>query len=208
MVSKPQNQPTRRRDPRTSGHLLEPEGSAARARWGPMAGPLGAPGAKKIIFSKVVPRPLGMLKHVFLAHLEPVVTRFGRWKIPKCLENGLFWDKTGSKMAQKHIFSKSDPGRIGMLKQVISANFEPVQASKQALLLSVLAIAPPHRSWLYSTLAILKPRWCPCQIQILSQKLTSGALGRGRQVGKCPPKAAHFVPQNHVFSPKTVPNLT
>ena len=45
------------------------------------------------------------------------------------------------------------------------------QASKQALLLSVLAVAPTHRSGLYSTLAILEPRWCPCQIQTLSQKL-------------------------------------
>ena len=46
------------------------------------------------------------------------------------------------------------------------------QASKQALLLSVLAIARPHRSGLYSTLAILEPRWCLYQIQVLSQKLT------------------------------------
>ena len=35
------------------------------------------PGAKKIHFPKVVPRPLGMLKQVFLARFEPVVTRFG-----------------------------------------------------------------------------------------------------------------------------------
>ena len=48
------------------------------------------PGAKKIHFSKVVPRPLGMLKQVFLARFEPVVTRFGPWKIPKCLKNGPF----------------------------------------------------------------------------------------------------------------------
>ena len=34
-----------------------------------------------------------MLKQVFLAHFEPVVTRFGPWKIPKCLENGSFWDQ-------------------------------------------------------------------------------------------------------------------
>ena len=51
------------------------------------------PGAKKIVFSKVVLRPLGMLKQVFLAHFEPVVTCFGPWKIPKCLENGPFWDQ-------------------------------------------------------------------------------------------------------------------
>ena len=31
------------------------------------------------------------------------------------------------------------------------------------------------------TLAILDSRWCPCQVQILSQNLTNGALGRKRQ---------------------------
>ena len=79
------------------------------------------------------------------------------------------------------------------------------QATKQALLLSVLAIALPHRSGLYSTLAVLKPRWCPCQIRVLSQKLTGGAPERGRQVGRCPRKNAHFVPQNVLFWPKTAP---
>ena len=89
-------------------------------------------------------------------------------------------------------------------KQQASNNKQ--QASKQqALLLSVLAIARPHRSWLDSTLAILEPRWWPCQFQVLSLKLTGGAPGRGRQVGRCPPKAAHFVPQNSLFWPKTAP---
>ena len=78
-------------------------------------------------------------------------------------------------------------------------------SNKQALLLSVLAIAPPHRSGLYSTLAILEPRWCPCQIQVFSQKLTSGGPGRGRQVGRCPPKSAHFWAKNSLFSPKIAP---
>ena len=41
------------------------------------------PGAKKMIFFKVVARPLGMLKQVFLARFEPVVTRFGLWENPK-----------------------------------------------------------------------------------------------------------------------------
>ena len=35
------------------------------------------PQGEKEHFSKVVPRPLGLLKPVFLAHFEPVVTRFG-----------------------------------------------------------------------------------------------------------------------------------
>ena len=41
VVSNPQNHPTRRLDPRTCGHLVQPEGSAARARWGPTVGPRG-----------------------------------------------------------------------------------------------------------------------------------------------------------------------
>ena len=51
------------------------------------------PRAKKIIFSKVVPGPLGKLKQVFLVRFKPMVARFGPWKIPKCLENGPFWDQ-------------------------------------------------------------------------------------------------------------------
>ena len=54
-----------------------------------------------MIFSKVVPRPLGMLKQVFLGRFEPVVARFGPWKIPKnLLENGPFW---GPKMRHKWV---------------------------------------------------------------------------------------------------------
>ena len=61
----------------------------------------------KTRFSKTDVGPFGMLKQVFLAHFEPVVTRFGPWKIPKWLENGPFsdqkWVKNGSKMGQKHV---------------------------------------------------------------------------------------------------------
>ena len=64
--SKPQNRPTRHVDTRTTGHLVQPEGRPAHAQWGPTVGPTRVPRAKKIIFSKVVPRPLGMLKQVFL----------------------------------------------------------------------------------------------------------------------------------------------
>ena len=84
------------------------------------------PGAKKIVFPKVVPRPLGMLKQVFLGRFEPVVARFGPWKIPKYLENGPFWDQKCVKNVSKPHFSKSDPGPFGMLKQVFLAHFEPV----------------------------------------------------------------------------------
>ena len=67
-----------------------------------------------------------MLKQVVLAHFEPMVTGFGSWKIPKCLENGPFWDQKWVKNRSKMRFSKSDPGPFGMLKQVFLARFEPV----------------------------------------------------------------------------------
>ena len=84
------------------------------------------PGAKKIFFFKVVPTPLGMLKQVFLAHFEPVVTRFGQRKIPKSLENGLFWDQKWVKKGSKTHFSKIHLGPLGMLKQVFLTRLEPV----------------------------------------------------------------------------------
>ena len=57
-------------------------------------------------FSKTYDGPFGMLKQAFLARFEPVVTRFGPWKIPKCLENGQFWDPRWVKMGQKSSFAK------------------------------------------------------------------------------------------------------
>ena len=80
----------------------------------------------KTRFSKNDPGPFMMLKQVVLAHLEPVATGFGTWKIPKCLENGPFWDQKWVKNGSKTRFSKSDPGPFGMLKQVFLARFEPV----------------------------------------------------------------------------------
>ena len=58
-------------------------GQASPRTVGANAGSTRVPGAKKIIFSKVVPRPLGMLKQVILGRFEPVVARFGPRKNPK-----------------------------------------------------------------------------------------------------------------------------
>ena len=80
----------------------------------------------KTRFSKSDPGPFGMLKQVSLAHFEPVVMRFGPWKIPKCLENGSFWDQKRVKNRSKTRFSKSDPGPFRMLKQLFLAHFEPI----------------------------------------------------------------------------------
>ena len=67
-----------------------------------------------------------MLKQVFLDPLKPLVTRFGAWKILKCLENGTLWELNWVKNGSKAHFSTSDVGPFGMLKQVFSAHFEPV----------------------------------------------------------------------------------
>ena len=75
------------------------------------------PRAKKNFFSTVVPIPLGMLKPVFLARFEPVVTHIGPWKIAKCLENGPFWDQKWVKNGSKTRFSNSDIEPFGILKQ-------------------------------------------------------------------------------------------
>ena len=61
---------------------------------------------------------------MLLAHFEPVGTRFGPWKIPKCLENGPFWDQKWVKNGSKMGLSKRDPGPFRMLKQVFLAHFE------------------------------------------------------------------------------------
>ena len=66
-----------------------------------------------------------MLKQVFLGRFEPVVMRFGPWKMAKCLENGPFWDQQWVKNGSKTRFSKSDPTPFGMHNQVFRAHFEP-----------------------------------------------------------------------------------
>ena len=86
-----------------------------------------------------------MLKQVVLAHFEPVATGLGSWKIPKCLENGPFWDQKWVKNESKTRFSKSDPRPFGMLKQVFLARFEPV----------LTEFSPFHH--MYAPLCALRP---------------------------------------------------
>ena len=88
-------------------------GAASPRTMGANGGSTRVPRAKKIIFSRVVPRPLGMLKQVFLGRFEPVVARFGPWNIPKCLENGPFWTNNGSIMGQKRVFPKMILDHLG-----------------------------------------------------------------------------------------------
>ena len=53
----------------------------------------GLPWAKTVIFSKLVPRPLGMFKQVLLGPFQSVVARYGPRRIPKCLANVPFWNQ-------------------------------------------------------------------------------------------------------------------
>ena len=86
-----------------------------------------------------------MLKQVVLPHFEPMATGLGSGKIPKCLENGPFWNQKWVKNGSKTRFSKSDPGPFGMLKEVFLARFEPV----------VTEFSPFHH--MYAPLCALRP---------------------------------------------------
>ena len=61
----------------------------------------------KIIFSKFVPRPLGVLKQVFLARFEPMVARYDTPQFQKALKMGFWGTKKGQKWV-KTCFSKND----------------------------------------------------------------------------------------------------
>ena len=64
-------------------------------------GSTGSSRGIRMTFLKNDPRPCATLKQVSSDHFELVVAHFGPMKIPKCLENGLFWVqkwvKNGSK---------------------------------------------------------------------------------------------------------------
>ena len=163
---------------------MEPEGSPARAR------STRVPGA---FFSKVVPRPLGMLKQVFLARCEPVVARWGPWKIPKCLENGPFWDQKWVKNGSKTRFSKNDPGPFMMLKQVVFPHFEPV--------------ATGFGSWKLPKCPQNRPFWDQKWVLNWSKtrfsKNDPGPFGMLKQVflARFEPVLTEFSPFHHMYAP-------
>ena len=69
-------------------------------------------------FLKNDPRPCVMLKQVFLDCFELVVAHFGPPKIPKCLEDGLFWGQKWVKNGSKTHFPTNHPGPFGVHKRV------------------------------------------------------------------------------------------
>ena len=106
MVSKPENRPTRHVDPRTSGHLVQPEGRPAHAQWGPTVGPPGSPGRKKSFFPKLFLDHLGCSNKCFWAILSPWWRVLGHGKSQNALKMSRFGTKNGSKMGQKRVFPK------------------------------------------------------------------------------------------------------
>ena len=73
---------------------------------------------KNDFFQKMILDHLECQNKCFLARLELMVARFGPPKIPKCIENGLLWDKKWVKNGSKMCFSKNDPTPLGVHKQV------------------------------------------------------------------------------------------
>ena len=75
-----------------------------------------------------------MPKQVFLACFELLVARFGPPKIPKRLENGLFWDqKITQKLGKKCVFSKMIVDHLGGLNkwnEPIASHFGPSKVTK------------------------------------------------------------------------------
>ena len=69
-------------------------------------------------FLKHDPRPYATLKQVFLDRFEPVVAHFGPPQIPKCLDNGLFWDQKWVKNGSTTHFSKPHPRPSRVHKRV------------------------------------------------------------------------------------------
>ena len=69
-------------------------------------------------FFKNDPTRCVMLKQVFLDFCELVVAHFGPPKIPKCLEDGLFWDQKWVKNVSKTDFSKPHPRPFGVHQRV------------------------------------------------------------------------------------------
>ena len=72
---------------------------------------------KRTFFLKNDPGPHRLPKQVSLAHFELVVARLGPPKVPKCLENGVFWDKNGSRIGQKSVFPKMILDHLGCLNK-------------------------------------------------------------------------------------------
>ena len=118
VVSTPQNCPKRTPRPQYLGPLGCGKLQAQAQTGGCPNGSTGSSRGKKMTFLQNDPRPCATLKHMFLDRFELVVAHFGPPKIPKCLENGLFWDQKWVQNGSKTHFSKPHPRPFGVHKRV------------------------------------------------------------------------------------------
>ena len=109
VVSNPRNHPARGVDPCTSAHLVEPQGSSARARWGPTVRPIRSPGRNKSFFPKLFLDHLGCSGKCFW----PVLRVLAHGKSENVLKISRFGTNNGSKMGQKHVFSNMIMHHLG-----------------------------------------------------------------------------------------------
>ena len=103
------------------------------------------------------------------------------------------------------------PLNLANNKQATSRQASNKQASKQHFSFPfwpLLCSTALGSTLLWPSHTLSKTRWWTFQIQVLSQKLTGGGSGQGRQVGRCSSKNARVVPKNNHFWPKTAPKPT
>ena len=172
------------------GSLAGAGGQHSPRTVGAHGGSTRVPRAKKNFFSKLVPRPLGMLKQVFLGRFEPAVTRFGPWKIPKCLENGPVWDQKWVKNGSRTHFAKSDLGPLGMLRQVFLAHFVSVVTRLGPWKIPKCLEKAPFwdQKWVKNGSKMLFPKTDPRPLEMLKQMFL-----------------AHFEPVVTRFGPSKIP---
>ena len=145
-----------------------------------------------------------MLKQVFLARFEPILTEFSPFHhmyAPLCALRtylrAVWWSHLelgeGCRLEDIYIY----------IYYYTPLPLNLANKQQQARLCAVLAIAPFQRLGSFAHVAIFEPAWCPCQIHVLGPKLNGGGPGWWRQVGRCPPKCAQFWAKNSHFPPKT-----
>ena len=81
---------------------------------------------KNAFSQKMILDHVGCQNKCFWHVLSLQLPFFGPPKIPKCLENGLFWGEQSIKNGSKICFPKNDPGAFGVPKQWKLAYSEPI----------------------------------------------------------------------------------
>ena len=87
---------------------------------------MGQKQVKKAFFQKLSWTAHRCSNECFQPMSSLFLTRFGPWKIPKCLDNGPKMGQTWVKSRSKIGFPKVVPDRSAVLKRVFSAHVEPV----------------------------------------------------------------------------------